>query len=124
MKILVCGGRSYSNKKEFNEYMDRINEIYGPIVKIIHGGANGADSMAQKWAENHKISTTIYQAKWHKYGKAAGPIRNKEMLEKEKPNLIIAFPGGHGTRNMVELACEAEVLTIEFTKSGITIVHY
>ncbi len=48
-------------------------------------------------------------AEWSKYGRRAGPIRNKQMLDVGKPHLVVAFPGGAGTANMVKQAKAAGV---------------
>ena len=55
------------------------------------------------------MAALAYPANWKKHGRAAGPIRNKQMLEEAKPDLVIAFPGGAGTANMVKQAREAGV---------------
>jgi len=71
---------------------------------IIQGGAKGADECARRWANEHSVGCETYHADWKKYGKAAGPIRNRKMLDLGNPDLVIAFPGGNGTQNMVALA--------------------
>ncbi len=85
-------------------------------ITIISGAAKGVDSVAIDWAITNWLSFKEFPANWDKYGKAAGPIRNKQMLEEGKPDLVVAFPGGRGTANMVKLAKEAgvEVIEIEY----------
>lgn len=109
MKVLVCGGRDYEWVDDFYSELDKIE-----ITHIVHGGARGADSLAGNYAEDHCIPCTIYYADWGQYGNAAGPIRNKAMLA-EEPDLVVAFPGGKGTANMIKLAKEAGVKVIEIT---------
>ena len=46
---------------------------------------------------------------WKKYGKKAGPLRNQQMLEEGKPDLVVAFPGGNGTADMVRRAKKANI---------------
>lgn len=108
MKILVCGGRNYTDNVKvhsiLNEYL---------ISCIIHGAARGADTLAGKYAYFHNIPTEVYPAEWDKYGKSAGYIRNKQMLDKGKPDLVIAFPGGRGTNMMCDLAEKAGVLVLK-----------
>lgn len=82
-------------------------------MDIIHGGARGADRGADEWGVANWVPVHEFKADWDKYGKLAGPIRNKEMLEIGKPDLVIAFPGGKGTSNMVQQAKEAGVEVIE-----------
>lgn len=87
------------------------NYLY--VVTIIAGGADGADSLAASWAAVENVNYKEYKADWYQYGKAAGPIRNKRMLEEGKPDLVIAFPGGKGTANMVALAKGAGIEVIQ-----------
>ena len=55
---------------------------------------------------------------WEKHGRAAGPIRNKLMLDEGRPDLVVAFPGGRGTANMVKQASAASVEVIEVRREG------
>jgi hypothetical protein len=80
---------------------------------IIYGGAYGADRLAREWAEEHCLGSECYPADWTKYGRAAGPIRNKQMLVEGKPDLVVAFPGGPGTADMVRQARAAGIRVIE-----------
>lgn len=118
-RILVCGGRDYSDKDCLFQTMDSIYHSCLMDGKgtdtIIHGGASGADNLAGLWATSKTagIKVEVYRADWKKYGKAAGPIRNMEMLSKGKPDLVVAFPGGRGTQNMVALARKAGVEVME-----------
>ena len=107
MKILVCGGRDYSDW----DSLDVILCAHKPTL-IIHGGARGADSLAGWWARCRLVPVRVFPADWSKYGKAAGIIRNKQMLDEGKPDLVIAFPGGRGTANMIEQAKAAGVRVI------------
>jgi len=80
---------------------------------IIHGGATGADKIADEWSVVNWVPQQEYRADWEKWGKRAGPIRNQVMLNVGKPDLVIAFPGGDGTANMVRIARNRGVCTIE-----------
>lgn len=114
MKILVCGGRDFRD----DVYVDEVLHHYLDIVTmIIHGGARGADTLAGYWAGDHDIPCLRVPAKWQK-GKAAGYIRNKQMLT-YGPDLVIAFPGGRGTANMVQLAKESGLKCLDLrSESG------
>ncbi|HJP82254.1 MAG TPA: DUF2493 domain-containing protein [Fimbriimonadaceae bacterium] len=112
MKVLVCGGRDYSNYDHLGAMLDEIHEKT-PITTIVHGAAKGADLMAGIWARLNGIPIKGYPADWKRHGRAAGPIRNQEMLDKEHPDLVVAFPGGTGTAGMVKLARVAGVEVIE-----------
>lgn len=114
LRVLVCGGRDYSDRRRLYAEMDRLYEEHGKrFSTLIAGGANGADTLAHDWAGYKGLSTDIYRANWKRDGRAAGPLRNARMLREGKPDLVVAFPGGRGTANMVKQAREAGVLVIE-----------
>lgn len=140
MKILVCGGRDFANpipydhsvenRKAMNEYsfvMKKLFEIsnqysknYNPDdnwlptdITIISGMASGVDSAAVDFAVVHYCDLETYPADWKTHGKAAGFIRNQQMLDEGKPDLVVAFPGGKGTADMVKRAKKAGVKVIE-----------
>lgn len=110
MRILVCGGRDFTNRQTLEivlwNYLTK-------VTAIIHGDARGADRMAGVWANTHNIEEIRFPADWNKYGKSAGPIRNEQMLIEGRPDLVIAFPGGVGTADMVNRAKKAGVKVIE-----------
>lgn len=100
MKVLVCGGRDYSN---WPRVFDVLNSYVGTVTIVIHGGANGADCFASQWARRSGAQEVICPANWEYYGGKAGPIRNHAMADL-MPDLVIAFPGGRGTAGMVKIA--------------------
>lgn len=112
MRVLVCGGRDYSDRQRVGAVLDKLHSEAG-ISRIIEGGALGADRLASDWAEGLAVATTRYEADWDAYGTFAGPRRNATMLEDGQPDLVIAFPGGAGTRNMIKLARKAGVEVVE-----------
>ena len=114
MRVLVCGGRDFRNYGMVIRALDALPER--PTV-IIHGCARGADTLGETWAIGRDIPTLRFPAHWDDHGPAAGPIRNKRMLDEGKPDLVIAFPGGKGTANMVSQARAAGVKVIEITPS-------
>lgn len=105
MRLLVCGGRAYSNRAAVFAALDRAH-AKRPVSVVIHGGARGADSLAEDWAVCRHVEVMAFPADW-RLGKAAGPLRNEIMLKDGKPDAVIAFPGGRGTEHMVSLAREA-----------------
>lgn len=108
-KVLICGDRNWKNYWCIYDVISKLdkNSI------IIHGNARGADIMAGTIASKLGFKVTAFAAEWKKYGKAAGPIRNKQMLD-ENPDLVIAFhddiENSKGTKNCKE---EAEKRGIE-----------
>jgi predicted Rossmann-fold nucleotide-binding protein len=108
MKVLVCGGRDFADFAMLSEEMMRLL-AERDVDAIIHGGARGADSMAGEFANATGIEEIVFPADWKKYGRRAGPIRNQQMLDEGKPDLVVAFPGGRGTADMVERARAAGI---------------
>lgn len=111
MRILVCGGRDFTDTKYAYKVLDQLYDQFLFDV-VVEGDAQGADRIAGFWARKHKIDNLKFPADWKKYGKAAGPIRNQQMLDEGKPDLVIAFPGGGGTADMIERAEKAGVEVI------------
>lgn len=109
MRVLVCGGRDFCDKQMLEKFLNGMKRK--PTV-IIHGGARGADTLADQWAESHGIEREVYYADWDNFGKAAGVIRNDNMLKQSNPDLVVAFPGGRGTKDMITRARKAGVLVI------------
>lgn len=93
-------------------------------VTIIHGGATGVDTAAGVFAVVHYCQEQCFPADWKQYGKSAGPIRNAKMLQEGEPDLVVAFPGGKGTANMVRLAKKAKVKVIEVGTKGSSSVRF
>lgn len=126
MKVLVCGGRDY---KDYNTVARTLYDLcdefglwteedeYGnklpKDIHIIAGAARGTDTLAIDWAVVHWTRFTEYPADWETHGKAAGPIRNQQMLDEGKPDLVLAFPGGRGTADMIRRAKKAGVTVRE-----------
>jgi hypothetical protein len=118
MNILVCGGREFDN-------LELLEKILSPFfwqpgkVSWIFGDAKGADFLTRVWLKRmfrRGYAEKYYQefkADWKKHGPAAGPIRNQQMLDEGKPDLVVAFPGGRGTADMVLRAKLAGVPVIE-----------
>ncbi len=115
MKVLVCGGRNYANVGFLNVTLSELHVRY-QFTRLIHGGANGADTLAGAWAIARGIPVDVFPAEWRSDGRAAGAIRNVRMLREGQPQLIVAFPGGKGTAHMVSIAKRALFRVIEITE--------
>jgi len=109
-RVLVCGGRNFHDALLMNSTLERQD-----ISILLHGGADGADRMAGRWAINAGVPVEVFQADWATHGRAAGPLRNQRMLDEGKPDLVIAFPGGKGTADMVRRAKAAGVAVLNVT---------
>jgi len=107
MKLAIVGSRDITNYPFFKQKVDSILEsMDSPIDVIVSGGAQGVDSMAERYAKEKNIPTQIFKPDWAKFGKAAGPIRNRTIVENS--DMIIAFPieGSRGTQSTIDIANE------------------
>lgn len=113
MRVLVCGGRRFADYDFLKTVLSAFHLERGPFEIVIHGAADGADSLADQWARRHLIPTLRFPADWEHHGRSAGPRRNAEMLRDGKPDLVLAFPGSRGTADMISKAKAAGVEVIE-----------
>lgn len=108
--VLVCGGRSYTDRRRVFAALDKLARRV-EILAVRHGAASGADALADEWARLRGYAVQPYPADWSRLGRAAGPLRNAEMLAAHDPAVpssrvccVVAFPGGRGTADMVQRA--------------------
>ena len=122
MKVLGCGGRTYSDYPRVKQVMDIIRP-----TEMVHGAATGADTLVGRYAKQHSIPCRAYRAEWKKkdprtgriyIDKRAGFDRNEFMLLNSKPDLVIAFPGGNGTKHMANFARSKGYTVITIPSSG------
>lgn len=111
MRILVTGGRDFNDRGLLQSTLDELHDNHC-FTLLIHGNARGADRLAGKWAKDRGINVLSCSADWERHGRAAGPIRNRRML-REGPDLVVSFPGGKGTKNMIEVATKAGIDVVE-----------
>ena|SRR5215510_7917227 len=102
-RVLVCGGRDYSDAEYLNRILDNAH-FREPFAVVIHGDARGADRLARDWAKSRDVPDLPFPADWDGLGKKAGPIRNEQMIRDGEPDIVVAFPGGNGTADMVRRA--------------------
>lgn len=121
MRLLVCGSRDWGDKEIIHTVLEGFAARHD-LKRVIAGGAPGADTLAFDWAYEKDIHW-VFPADWKKYGKAAGPRRNQQMLDQGKPDMVLAFKdgfdykwawgvesaSGHGTEDMVLRAKNAGV---------------
>jgi hypothetical protein len=118
-RVLICGDRNWTDysliartildirRKSVDFISNRV-----PLV-IIEGKAPGADTMGGIAGKALGCTVIEFPAKWHLYQKAAGPIRNQQMLDEGKPDLVVAFhddlENSKGTKDMVTRATKVGV---------------
>jgi hypothetical protein len=107
MRLLVTGDREWKDRKAIERAFDQFKP-----TSIIEGECRGLDLMARAVAEERGIPVTPVPAKWEAFGKAAGHIRNGEMLDLG-PDLVLAFHNdfkkSKGTKNCVDQALKREL---------------
>lgn len=115
MSVIICGGRDYQITEEGYAFLDWQHRFY-QFEEVVSGGASGADKCGEEWARRNGVPVRRFNADWEKYGKKAGPMRNKQMAK--YADMCIAFPGGAGTESMKRLARGYGLVVIEFRDSG------
>lgn len=115
MKVLVCGSRDYTDEAFIFGILDNFLNGQG-ITEIIAGEARGVDAIAKRYAKSRAILYRGFPAEWDKYGRSAGPIRNKQMLDEGQPDMVIAFRRAEskGTTNMIRQAQDANIETFVY----------
>ena len=111
MRLIIAGGRSYIFDEKDCDTLDIIRDEYD-ITEVVSGGAKGADTCGELWAEVNEIPVTVFRANWQKHGKIAGHLRNKEMAD--YADAVALFPGGSGTNSMYNLAKRAGLEIFDF----------
>ncbi len=110
--ILVCGDRRWKDRDLIKVVLESLREEYSQI-RIIHGNCEGADKIAGKIGKELGYQVRKFRADWDRYGDAAGPIRNREMITSQKISLVLAFHGdiskSRGTKNMINQSLKAKL---------------
>jgi len=115
MKIIIAGSRNFEDGRLLYEKCDEIlREIPKKEIHILLGDASGADYIGHRYAIDRQFSYTTFLADWNKFGIAAGPIRNKEMIK--EADMLIAFWDGvsRGTRDVIRKAKKQRIKTFVF----------
>lgn len=126
-RLLICGGRDFDNYNMLDFSIDKIlaqNKLSYDQIEVVSGHADGADTLGELYAKKHNINLKTFPADWSNYGRAAGPIRNKQMIDyiKNGPAVVAAFvsPKSIGTKNTIALAKQENIKTYEIAYSNKT----
>ena len=128
VKVLVCGGRKYTNYPQVESVISAYHKLH-TITLLIEGGAEGADAFGEQVAKKYNIPHHKEKALWQNFNSAIEPVkeyttdsgwrcnclagtnRNKRMLEMN-PDIVFAFHGGTGTQNMINISTKANIKVI------------
>lgn len=112
MRICVTGGRDFADREMLYRALDALHPD-----ELAHGAAKGADTLAEEWAVERGVEGPTFPADWTlhqgcrcrpgtRFCAFAGHRRNRQMLTRFKPDLLVAFPGGKGTIGCCRIALE------------------
>ena len=116
MRLLVTGDRHWDDARLVCIALQKLKPS-----KMCHGWARGADSIADIEGRRLGIDVQGFVAQWNQYGRAAGPIRNQQMLDEFRPTQVAAFHDdlehSKGTKDMVRRAKKAGIPVRHFSHS-------
>lgn len=122
MKLGVCGGRVGSVKRQAWQVLDAVYAQYFIVaesMEIGHGGAPGYDRASGSWAAARRMPCTVIPVNGllDGYKDDAPKQRNRRildwLLDTNDKRALLAFPGGPGSRDMVQIAHDAGVLILD-----------
>jgi len=99
--LAISGSKNFEDYQKFCSIMESFINSYGPIKKIVSGGAKGVDSLARKFCKERGIPLKEFLPRWKKYGKAAGPIRNSQIISEADAFLAIWNGTSTGTLDAI-----------------------
>ena len=112
MRILVCGDRNWHNIG----IIERELRKFDKDTIVIHGDCRGADKLGAFVAERLGLRVKPFPAKWHIYKRGAGPVRNQQMIDEGRPELVLAFheniSESVGTIDMIKKAKRAGIKVV------------
>ena len=108
MRIVIAGSRGFEDYALLEQTLEHILDKQIEPVELVSGHAKGADLLAERFAKENDLPIHIIKTDWKTYGRAAGPIRNRQMLDyaMEELSLVVAFWDGKskGTKNTINTA--------------------
>lgn len=102
--LIVAGSRSIDDRDEVRFAIQDADLLFGPVDTIIHGGADGVDSIAHVIATDMGYPVEVFEANWDEYGRAAGPIRNGQMAQAGDALVAVWDGESKGTKHMIDEA--------------------
>lgn len=126
-RLLITGSRNFGDqghvdialmRTALKDARRKLHDAGFDRIVLVHGAARGADQLAAVVGKSMGFVLDPHPAQWSVHGKAAGPIRNKEMVDLGA-DLMLAFPRGasRGTRGCMQLAAEAGIEIVNVTET-------
>ncbi len=104
ISLAIVGSRDMIDDALFAKGIEAAIVQWGLPDMVVSGGARGADTLGAQWAIINHVTLRVFEPDWKRYGKAAGIIRNKDIIG--SATHVLAFPSksGKGTQNSINLA--------------------
>lgn len=114
-KVIVTGSRYWASDEHIEIIVRELSKLPANTV-IVHGAAKGVDTISAVVGELLGFEVRSYPADWKRFRKRAGPIRNQQMLDCERPDIVIGFHDdidkSSGTKHMLKISKDAGIKTI------------
>ena len=104
VSLAIVGGRNFNNYDLLRSEVDAFIALGHNVHEIVSGGAIGADQLGERYAKEHEIKFVVFKPDWNSHGRAAGMIRNGDIIG--RCTHVIAFWDGisAGTKNSIDRA--------------------
>ena len=106
---MILGVSGYRGMSDYGFFCQKMQETIvfwglGMPEKLVSGGARGADAFAERWALAHDVAIQVIKPDWKKHGKAAGIIRNGDIINASTHLVAFPSPKGRGTQDAIKKA--------------------
>ncbi|MGF3024133.1 DUF2493 domain-containing protein [Methylobacterium aquaticum] len=115
-RIAFTGGKQFQDVTVIWDTLDKVRKKY-PNMVLMHGGGEGAELIAAKWADNRGVAQVVFKPDWKRHSKAA-PFRRNDAILEQAPIGIIYFPGGGISDNLADKAMAKGIPVQRNVKAG------
>jgi len=119
LNVGIIGSRDFNNYEEMCSFVNEYIKLEF-IDNVVSGGAKGADKLGEKFALDNDLPLLLFKVDWGKYGRSAGIMRNKDIVDKS--DIIFAFWDGisKGTKSTINFAKKVnkQVYICKFNKGN------